>query len=115
MARSRVAAPDPTVPADLDTILHTKFFIPPPGRQRVARARLHDLLRAEPLPPVVLVAAPAGYGKTTLVADWISGDARTAAWVTLDSGDDDPGLFWTAVATALGTVEPAVSARALTL
>src|SRR5579859_2511405 len=102
-------------PAGLDTLLHTKFFIPPPRAQRVARARLLDRLRATPAPPVTLVAAPAGYGKTTLVADWITGDRRVAAWLTLDSAENDPGPFWAAVATALGTVQPAASARALDL
>jgi LuxR family maltose regulon positive regulatory protein len=126
MARSRVAAePDgpvdlptaPTVadPPGLDTVLHSKFFIPPPRRQRVDRVRLHDLLRVDPPPPVTLVAAPAGYGKTTLVADWISADARAAAWLTLEASDNDPGTFWTAVATALGTLHPEASRRALAL
>jgi LuxR family maltose regulon positive regulatory protein len=99
----------------LDMVLHTKFFIPPPRAQRVLRARLLTPLRTPTLPPVTLVTAPAGYGKTTLVADWITRDARRAAWVTLDAADDDPGAFWTSVATALSTVQPAAGAHALDL
>lgn len=93
--------------------LHTKFFMPPPRPRRVARPRLLAVLRADPPPPVTLVAAPAGYGKTTLVVDWIATDARQAAWVSLDAGDNDPGTFWQALATALHTVHPSASARAL--
>src|SRR5579859_4848282 len=99
----------------LDTVLHTKFLIPPPRPQRVQRMRLLAGLRADPPPPVTLVAAPAGYGKTTLVADWITTDHRRAAWLTLDSSENEEGAFWTAVATALDSVQPGVSARALAL
>ena len=67
---------------------------PSPGRpaRRCARRR-----------PVVLVAAPAGFGKTTLLTQWLAtGEAsRATAWVTLDPGDDDPVRLWTYVAAAL--------------
>ena len=51
--------------------------------------------------PVVLVAAPAGFGKTTLLTQWTSRVHRATAWVTLDPGDDDPVRLWTYVAAAL--------------
>src|SRR5690348_1551631 len=49
-----------------------------------------------------LVVAPAGWGKTTLLAEWIAGDAvRRFAWVSLDEGDNDPARFWAHVAAAM--------------
>ncbi len=53
--------------------------------------------------PVVLVAAPAGFGKTTLLTQWLAASdaSRATAWVTLDSGDNDPVRLWTYVAAAL--------------
>jgi LuxR family transcriptional regulator, maltose regulon positive regulatory protein len=69
----------------------------------VRRGRLlAELDRASRL-SVVLVAAPAGYGKTTLVAQWLADSRapRTAAWLTLDAVHNDPGLLWLHVATAL--------------
>ncbi|HUS14430.1 MAG TPA: LuxR C-terminal-related transcriptional regulator, partial [Chloroflexia bacterium] len=58
---------------------------------------------------------PAGYGKTTLVADWIATDRRRAAWITLDATDNDPGAFGQALACALATLTPAAGARTLAL
>ena len=68
----------------------------------VPRARLIEDLDRASRHPVALVAAPAGYGKTTLLAQWLTrAEAPIAAWVTLDAGDNDPGRFWTHVAAAL--------------
>ena len=68
----------------------------------VPRARLLEDLDRASLHPVALVAAPAGYGKTTLLAQWLTrATAPRAAWVTLDAGDNDPGRLWTHVAAAL--------------
>ena len=70
---------------------------------------------------VTLVSAPAGFGKTTLLADWLapgtaaSADERSAAWLSLDRGDNDPASFWTYLITALQTVAPGVGADMLTL
>ncbi len=119
----REPAPPPTVPAaraaviplDLAALPHTKFVMPPLRPQRVQRQRLLARLRADPLPCVTLVAAPAGCGKTTLVADWITLDRRTAAWLTLDAGDNDPVAFWTAVAAALDLEQTGVGARVVAL
>ncbi|HUS14604.1 MAG TPA: hypothetical protein VM536_06250, partial [Chloroflexia bacterium] len=104
----------PAVPG-LDAVLHTKFLVPAPRARRVSRPRLLDCLRVEPPPPLTLVAAPAGYGKTTLVADWIATDRRRAAWITLDGTDNDPGAFGQALACALATLTPAAGARTLAL
>ena len=81
-------------------LLETKLHVPRRRRNLVARARLSVPLNADAA--VTLVSAPAGFGKTTLVADWVSGLDAAAAWVSLDEGDDEPARFWAYVATALG-------------
>ena len=68
----------------------------------VERDRLIASLDVAMERPVTVIAAPAGYGKTTLVAQWSSRDSdRTVAWVTSDTGHNDPVLFWTHIVTAL--------------
>jgi LuxR family maltose regulon positive regulatory protein len=69
----------------------------------------------------MLVSAPAGFGKTTLLAEWLAAGTpaptsqRSAAWLSLDKGDNDPASFWTYVIAALQTVAPGVGASAITL
>ncbi len=109
-----VVLPPPPAPPQA-ALPRTKFVMPPPRPQRVQRGRLLALLRADPLPCVTLVAAPAGCGKTTLVADWIALDARPTAWLTLDAGDNEPIAFWAAVATAFDTAQAGVGASILAL
>lgn len=70
----------------------------PRVRAGVARPRL---VEAVGQCPVTLLSAPAGYGKTTLAADWAQGSG--AAWLSLDRGDGDPARFWRYVVAALGT------------
>lgn len=86
------------MPGDL---LTTKLFIPPlrPGyvpRPRLL-ARLHDSLTR----PLTLIAAPAGFGKTTLVCEWLQHAQLTAGWVSLDEGDNDPARFIAYLSAAL--------------
>lgn len=83
--------------ADQYGLLRTRLLMPALRPRRVVRLRLLDRLRADPTHQLILVAAPAGFGKTTLLADWIATDQRAAAWLTLDAGDNDPIRFWTAV------------------
>ena len=77
-----------------EVVIATKLFRPNPRHQTVERTRLHDLLRHGRMLPLTLVVAPAGWGKSTLVAGWLAHDRITAGWVSLDSGDDDPKRFW---------------------
>ena len=69
----------------------------------------------------LLVSAPAGFGKTTLVAEWLATgtaaqtDKRCAAWLSLDEADNDPATFWAYVIAALRTVAPDVGASAIAL
>jgi len=70
---------------------------------------------------LMLVSAPAGFGKTTLLTEWLAAGTaaptsqRSAAWLSLDRGDNDPASFWTYVIAALQTVAPGVGTSALTL
>jgi LuxR family maltose regulon positive regulatory protein len=78
---------------------------PPPVRAGlVVRRALIDRLEGGPLPPVVTVTAPAGYGKTTLLAQWAGRRHPPAAWVTLDAEDRDPTVLLTSVATAVDRI-----------
>ena len=58
------------------------------------------------------MCTPAGFGKTTLLADWARGTPRPVAWVSLDEGDNDPTRFWRHVAAALDRVRPGLGERA---
>src|SRR5262249_11877727 len=64
---------------------------------------------------LIIVAAPAGYGKTTLIADWLVRDGRSSSWLSLSREERDPIRFWQHVALALDRLFPGVSQRALTL
>src|SRR5438105_979433 len=91
--------------ADRMPVLGTKLHLPSPRRRLVQRARLTDQLRAEggERPRLVLVAAPAGFGKTTLLAQWLAAaetSQRRVAWLALDPGDADLRLFLTHLVAA---------------
>jgi len=96
-----------------EVVIATKLFRPNPRHQTVERTRLHVLLRQGCALPLTLVVAPAGWGKSTLVADWLRQDRVAAGWVSLDSGDDDPKRFWRYLLLAAGQAAPAAAAAAL--
>ena len=100
------AAADPV--ADGVVLVTTKLHPPRRRRNLVARPRLLGHATRTGHPALTLVSAPAGFGKTTLVADWFANDP-TAAWLSLDARDDDPEQFWTYVLVALATVSPDLS------
>jgi len=72
----------------------------------VSRPSLDDRLAAESEATVVVVVAPAGYGKTTLLARWSERDARQVAWISISEGDNDPAVLLTYVTLALDSIEP---------
>ncbi|MBB5855597.1 LuxR C-terminal-related transcriptional regulator [Amycolatopsis umgeniensis] len=80
----------------------TKVTIPDPPGDLVSRPRLLSALDAGAERAMVLVGAPAGYGKTVLLADWASRHRGAVAWVSADAEDNDDRLFWSAVLDALG-------------
>ncbi len=98
-------------------ILATKLYIPPSRRRIVVRPRLVERL-TEGLAAgnrLTLVSAPAGFGKTTLVGEWVAGCGRPAAWLSLDGGDSDPNRFLTYLIAALQTVAPGIGEGVLTV
>lgn len=118
-------------------LLTTKLFIPPVRRELVPRPRLVERLNAGLQRKLTLISAPAGFGKTTLLAQAIAdfrfsiadlglrsgGDARIAnrqsqienpvAWLSLDKGDNDPARFWAYFIAALQTMHKGLGATAL--
>ena len=82
-----------------------KLYPPRPRRGQVSRRRLIDGLRQHDW-DVLLVSAPAGYGKSTMLAELVERDARPATWLTLDAADNDPTVLLAAIAVALDAVEP---------
>jgi LuxR family transcriptional regulator, maltose regulon positive regulatory protein len=85
--------------------LESKLDVPRIRSGVVPRTALVKRLIASSV-PLVVVAAPAGYGKTTLLAQWIAEDERPAAWLTLDEGDDDPSRLLSYLVFALERVGP---------
>jgi len=75
------------------TLLTTKLHVPPPCQNLVVRPRLITYLSKVLIRRFMLVSAPAGYGKTTLVSNWMRETDISWAWLSLDEGDDDPIRF----------------------
>ncbi len=102
-------------------LLETKLYVPRSRRGLVPRPRLSERLDRGAASKLMLVSAPAGFGKTTLLTEWLAGgpaapaDERLAAWLSLDRGDNDPASFWTYVIAALRTVASGVGETALAL
>ena len=96
-------------------LLETKLHVPRWRRSLVARPRLSERLSRGAESALTLVSAPAGFGKTTLLAEWLAVAAageRSVAWLSLDQRDNDPALFWTYVVAALNTGTPGGGAGA---
>ena len=85
-------------------ILATKLYAPPPRPKVVPRSRLIEQLDGGLHRKLTLISAPAGFGKTTLVSEWIADCERPVAWLSLDDGDNDPTRFLTYLVAALQTV-----------
>ena len=97
-------------------LLVTKLQPPPVPAQAVARERLFERLRDGRGARLSLVACPAGFGKSTLLAAWLEADARgrPTAWVTLDEGDNDAVVLWSHVIEALRRACPDLADETLT-
>ena len=98
-----------------NAILATKLYVPPPRADLVLRPRLVERLN-EGLSSgrkLTLISASAGFGKTTLVSEWVAGFEQPVAWLSLDEGDDDPTRFLTYLVAALQTVAPSIGAGLL--
>ncbi len=99
-------------------LLATKLHVPRRPRSLVARPRLSERLSRGAESALTLVSAPAGFGKTTLLAQWLAAapaDGRSVAWLSLDQRDNDPELFWTYLVGALKTAAQGAGASTLSL
>ena len=98
-------------------LLAAKLDVPAIGGQLVHRGALLDALSAGRGRKLTLLSAPAGCGKTTLLAQWAlgAGEDERFGWLSLDPSDNDPVWFWMYVVAALQKVSPGVGTRAVEL
>jgi LuxR family maltose regulon positive regulatory protein len=96
-------------------LLSTKFFIPRPRTNLVSRPRLTERLNAGLEKKLTLIAAPAGFGKTTLLSEWIPYSPRSVTWLSLDEYDNDPTKFWSYFIASLQALRPNLGDDALAL
>ena len=99
-------------------LLETKLYVPKLRRRQVARPRLSERLSRGTRSKLTLVSAPAGFGKTTLLAEWVASnpnEAASVAWLSLDPSDSQATTFWFHVVAALQRVAPGVGRTSLSL
>ena len=96
-------------------LLATKLFVPRIQPQRVQRTRLIERLDDGLERPLILISAPAGFGKTTLAVDWAARHHLPIGWVSLDERDNDPVRFLNYLVAALRKIDPAIGATTLNL
>ncbi|MFZ0534405.1 MAG: tetratricopeptide repeat protein, partial [Anaerolineales bacterium] len=94
-------------------ILATKLYIPPPRSKIVLRPRLIERLNEGLRRKLSLISASAGFGKTTLVSEWVAVCERPVAWLSLDEGDNDPSQFLIYLVAAVQTIAANIGARVL--
>jgi LuxR family maltose regulon positive regulatory protein len=87
-------------------VLESKLAPPLERPGMVSRGQLLDWLEASTAKPVVVICAPAGYGKTVLAAEWAGRDRRPFVWLSIDPQDNDPAVLLTYLAVGLDRVEP---------
>lgn len=104
----QLAQPNPAMP-----ILHTKLHIPRVRSELVSRPRLTGQLNASLNRVLTLIVAPAGSGKTTLVIEWQQQYSHPLAWVSLDTGDNEPIRFLTYLISALTMVDRTIGEQGL--
>src|SRR6266545_8349705 len=112
MADPSVAASAGIAMSGQDVLLATKLHVPRPQPGFVSRPRLVQALGEGLARGLVLVCAPAGFGKTALLADWAGSGRRPVAWLSLDTADNDPARFWRHVVAALDRACPGIGERA---
>src|SRR2546421_6300849 len=99
-------------------LLQTKLYVPRSGPGLVPRPRLIQRLNQGTVGKLTVISAPAGFGKTTLLAEWLAtvepGNGR-AAWVALDQSDNEPALFWAYFIAALQTSHAQIGTNTLAL
>jgi LuxR family transcriptional regulator, maltose regulon positive regulatory protein len=101
-----------------EPLLLTKLSVPSARASLVPRPRLSERLEVGLGGKLTLVSAPAGFGKSTLLSSWsgeLSDDGRPIAWLSLDSGDNDPARFWRYFVTGIDQLQPGSGETALAL
>jgi LuxR family transcriptional regulator, maltose regulon positive regulatory protein len=101
-----------------DPLLVTKLSVPRARRTVVPRQSLYARLEHGVSRALVIISAPAGFGKSTLLTSWLTEGAaqgRSVAWLSLDAGDNDPNVFWRYFVAALSRLRPGVGATASAL
>src|SRR5262245_50206926 len=94
-------------------LLITKLYIPRLDTDLLARPHLMERLNRAAAHPLVVVSAPAGWGKTTLVASWARQTGRRCGWVSLDEGDNELARFWLHLIAALQQIRLGIGEAAL--
>lgn len=95
----------------------TRLYIPKVRPGKVHRPALIDRLQRGTGTKLTLISAPAGFGKTTLLAEWLAATSpgRGVAWISLDGSDNEPAIFWSRLIAALRTASPDIGATALNI
>jgi len=96
----------------VDQLLTTKLYIPQLNIDLVPRPRLYKRLDEGLLHKLTLISASAGFGKSTLMAGWLSERDQAVAWLSLDQGDNDPVRFWTYLIAAIQTIHQEIGVEA---
>jgi LuxR family maltose regulon positive regulatory protein len=115
VAGSRTSSPDEAAAGERDQVLATKINIPQTRRDHLARSRLIVRLDEGMARAVTLVCTPAGFGKTSLLADWAARAGWPVAWLSLDPEDSNPARFWRYVVVALDRAFGGIGERVLPL
>ncbi len=97
-----------------DPLLRTKLFVPQPQPNLVPRPQLIQRLNQglQPGIKLTLVSAPAGFGKSTLVANWLAESGNQAAWLSIDHSDNDPVRFWMYLIAAIQIIHQEIGVEA---
>ena len=111
MADQPVAAPARVAVSGQDVLLATKLHVPGLQPGFVPRPRLVEALGEGLARQLILVCAPAGFGKTAVLADWARRGRWPVAWLSLDAGDNDPARFWRHAVAALDRARPGIAER----
>src|SRR6266699_3264005 len=109
MAEPSAVGPQKVAASGPDALLATKLHVPRPQPGFVPRPRLAGRLDEGLARQLILVCAPAGSGKTALLADWARRDRCPVAWLSLDASDNDPARLWRHAVAALDRVRPGIS------
>src|SRR2546422_850702 len=98
------------LPSEL--LLTAKFHIPRPRQHMVSRPRLIQRLQQGLEQTLILLSAPAGFGKTTLLSDWLASSGMPATWLALEPQDNEPTRFFSYLLAALQSYDPQVGTNA---